>query len=160
MNILRSGLVALLLLAGGAASAQFKVPAGGEAKISDSMIGSPSSSLLFGWFDPARFEMHHALSFSYLTAGGQGMSLGTYTNSMMYRFAENLNARADVSLSYSPTSSSARFGGKDLSNLYLSRAQINYRPWENMSIQVQYRAVPFTPLSSPWASPWYRDDGF
>ena len=156
-GILITGLV---LLVSAAAVAQFKTPAGDDARISESLIQSPSSSFLFGWFDPSRFQMHHSVSFSYLSAAGQGMSLGTYTNSMQYQFADNFNARADVSLSYMPTNSFAKFGRQDLSNIYLSRAQLNYRPWENMSIQVQYRALPFTALSSPWYQPWYRDDGF
>jgi hypothetical protein len=156
---LRISMLGALLLVPVVGAAQFKEPAGGDPRISESMIQS-SPSLLLGWFDPSRFQMHHAVSFSYLTAGGQGMTLGTYTNSMLYQFSDNLNAQADVSLSYMPTNSFARFGKQDLSNIYLSRAQINYRPWENMSIQVQYRAMPYTPLSSPWYNPWYREDGF
>ena len=156
----RTCILGIALLLSAAAVAQFKTPAGEDARISESLIQPPSSTFLFDWFDPSRFQMHHTLSISYLTAGGQGMSLGTYTNSMLYQFSDNLNARADVSLSYMPTNSFSRFGKQDLSNLYLSRAQLNYRPWENMSIQVQYRALPFTALSSPWYQPWYRDDGF
>jgi hypothetical protein len=152
--------VGMHLLVSAAAVAQFKASGRDDSRISESLIQSGSPSFFFGWFDPSRFQMHHSVSFSYLTAGGQGMSLGTYTNSMQYQFADNLNARADVSLSYMPTNSFSRFGKQDLSNIYLSRAQIDYRPWENMSIQVQYRAAPYTPLSSPWYHPWYRDDGF
>ena len=153
-------IVASMLLVTASASTQFKAPAGDDSRISESLIQSPSSSFFFGWFDPSRFQMHHSLGFSYQTIGGQGMSLGTYTNSMQYQIADNLDARADVSLSYMPTNSFARFGKQDMGGIYLSRAQVNYRPWENVSIQVQYRNLPYTPLSSPWYNPWYREDGF
>lgn len=153
-------LVAGVMLCVGVAGAQFKSQAGADSRISESLLQSSPSSFLFGWFDPSRFQMHHSLSFSYQTFGEGGMSLGTYTNSMLYQFADNLDARADVSLSYMPTNSYARFGKQDMSSIYLSRAQLNYRPWENVSVQVQYRSIPFTPLSSPWYNPWYREDGF
>jgi opacity protein-like surface antigen len=157
---MRTIVILALVLMSLAASAQFKPRAGDDSRISESLIQSPSSSFLFGWFDPSRFQMHHSVSFSYMTAGGQGMSLGTYTNSMQYQFSDNLNAQADVSLSYMPTNSFARFGKQDLSNIYLSRAQLNFRPSDNMTIHVQYRALPYNSLSSPWDHPWYRDDGF
>jgi hypothetical protein len=97
--------------------------------------------------------------------GGEGFSLGTYTNSMMYEFAPNLNVRADVSMSYSPFQSFASgLGGKrnDLSKIYLSRADVSYRPWENTMIQFSFRQYPYQPygMFSQFHDPWYREGGF
>lgn len=160
---LRAGIVvALLVVAGTVASAQFKSQADEERRVSEGIINQ-SPSFLFGWFNPEKFHMRHSFSFSYLTAGGQGLSLGTYTNSMMYEFADNLHAQADVSLSYSPYNSFSTFKDKnDLSQLYLSRAQLTYKPWENMLVQVQYRQLPYTGYYyySPFYNPWYRESGF
>jgi hypothetical protein len=139
--------------------AQFKSQVEDQAAISDVFIHDSSPSLLFGWFNPDRFHMSHSVSFSYTSFAGGGMSLGTYTNSMRYDVLDNLSARADVSLSYSPYNSFSTFGKNDLSSIYLSRAEIDYRPWENMMVKVQYRNSPYG-YYSPFYSPWYRDFGY
>lgn len=159
-------LVALVTLT--PARAQLKSQVEQESRISSGMMRSDGEgSLLFGWFDPSRFHMRHVISMSYHSFGGQGLSLGTYTNMMSYQFSDNLNAQADVSLSYSPYNSFSPSGKKnDFSSIYLSRAQINYRPWDNVMLQVQYRAIPYgyyySPFSSPFygGSPWMYEPGF
>jgi hypothetical protein len=155
--------VALMIVLAAGARAQFKSQVEQESRISRGVLQESSPSLLFGWFNPEKFHMRHSVSFSYHTMGDQSVSLGTYTNSMMYEFADNLNARADVSLSYSPFNSfSGAFGQgtkNSLSSIYLSRAEVNYRPWENVIMQVQFRQIPYG-MYSPYYSPWYREDGF
>jgi hypothetical protein len=153
----------LLLCLGNETSAQFKGQIEREAQSSGGLIAEPSGSLFFGWFDPNRFTMRHTFDISYQTLGGQGMSLGTYTNSMMYQFADNLDARADVSMSFSPNNSFSTFGakGKDFSGIYLSRAQVNYRPWENVSVQLQYRQIPYgSYYYSPFYHPMFGEYGY
>jgi hypothetical protein len=155
--------VAILAVLTTAGQAQFKSQAEQESRVSHGMIQDGSSSFLLGWFNPEKFHMLHSLSFSYQTLGGEGISLGTYTNSMMYEFAENLNARADVSLSYSPFASSGLMtkGMKDnLSSLYLSRAELNYKPWDNVLVHLQYRRTPCGMYYSPFGSPWFGEDGY
>jgi len=146
------------------AHAQFKSQAQQEAMVDDaSARPSASSSLFFGWFNPANFQMHHTFDLSYQTAGGQGFSMGTYTNSMMYQFSDRLNAQADVSMSYSPFNSFSTVGNKknDLSSIYLSRAQLDYKPWDNVLVQVQYRQIPYgTAYFSPFYNPWVGGNGF
>jgi hypothetical protein len=142
------------------APAQFKSQVAEESQVVDGLMHNSSPSFFFGWFDPAKFHMRHSFDFSYMTFGGQGVSMGTYTNSMMYQFADNLNARADVSLSYSPYNSLSTFNKKnDLSSVYLSRAEVNYKPWDNVLMQFQYRMVPNGYYSS-FYNPWYRENGF
>ncbi len=155
--------VGLLIVGTVAAPAQFKEQAQEETKISQGIYQQPSS-WLFGWFDPSKFTMRHSFEMSYMTlGGGQGISLGTYTNSMLYEFSDKLNARADVSLSYSPFNSfSSGLGGKrnDLSGIYLSRAEVNYQPWDNTRIQLSFRQLPYGYYYSPFSNPWYREGGF
>jgi hypothetical protein len=120
--------------------AQFKKQVDSRPSVSESLVRAESSNLLFGWFDPNRFSMHQSYSLSYMTAGGQGMSLGVLTSSMFYKLSDPLDVQFDVSLQHSPFSS---FGNsKSLSGIYLSRAQLNYRPAENMLLQIQYRQLP------------------
>ena len=153
---------AVALLFASASMAQFKTQVEQGPRVSDG-VSSQTGSFLFGWFNPESFRMRHSFDLSYHTMGGQGMSLATYTNSMTYDFAENLNARADVSMSYSPYNTFSTFGGKknDLSSIYLSRAEVNYKPWENVLVKFQYRQVPYgNYYYSPFYNPWYREDGF
>ena len=168
---------AVFLLAGLPANAQFRSQVERDARVSSGMVESATTSM-FGWFNPDKFHMRHSLSFSYLTMGGEGMSVGTYTNSMMYEIADNLQARADVSMSYSPNSSFSQFGGQrasNLSSIYLSRAEISYKPWENVLVHVQFRQQPYgyyspfgssfgstfgSTFGSSFGSPWYGEDGF
>jgi len=163
MKVILCAVVALLLTGVSSSPAQFKTQVEQEARVSDGLVQQSSEPSLFGWFNPEKFHMRHSLSMSYQTFGGEGMSMGTYTNSMSYEFSDKLNAQADVSVSYSPYNTFSAFGkkGSDLSSIYLSRAQLSYRPWENFMIQVQYRQVPYgTGYYSPFYDPWYREGRF
>lgn len=153
--------VVLSVVFGVSASAQFKSQVEQSPRVSEYLMSPASSSTFLGWFNPEKFRMRHAFSLSYHTGAGNAFSLGTYTNIMTYEFAENLNARADVSLSYSPYNTFATHGKNDLSALYLSRAQVNYKPWDNVLMQLEYRQMPYyNPYYSPFYNPWYRGDGF
>ena len=155
--------VCLLVLVGTSARAQFRSQVPRETRVGSELANSGGSSFLFGWFSPENFQMRHSVGFSYVTFAGQSVSLGTYTNSMMCRFAENLDARADITLSYSPYSTFAsKFGSapEGLNGIHLSRAEINYRPWENVALQVQYRQLPFGGYYSPFYDAWYSPFGY
>ncbi len=150
-----------LMLGSSLGFAQFKSQLERQSESSGSMLGNSAPSFLFGWFNPEKFHMSHTFDFSYMSGGGQGMSLGTYTNSMMYEFADNLRARADLSLSYSPYNSFKTLNNSDkFSSLYLSRAQIDYQPWKDVLVRVQYQASPYNSYYSPFYDPWYRENGF
>jgi len=163
MKLTLSALTVVLLLFTATANAQFKSQVDKESRISDAIYENTGSSFLFGWFNPERFHMRHSVSMSYTTFGSSGMSLGTYTNSMMYQFTDNLNARADVSVGFSPFNSMSKMGGmqNSFTGIYLSRAEINYRPWENFFVQLQYRQSPYGSwYGSRFSDPWFFDTGF
>ncbi|MGA9118253.1 MAG: hypothetical protein WB699_02705 [Bacteroidota bacterium] len=158
-------LLVVLFLAGlGRADAQFKSQREVEDRVSDGMSSASTPSMILGFFDPEKFHMHHTFSLSYQTMGGEGMSLGTYTNSMTYDFTDKLNARADVSFMYSPYNTLSGLGTKgktDLSQIFLSRAEVNYKPWDNVFLQVQFRQIPYGGnYFSPYYDPWYTVGGY
>ncbi|HTY58831.1 MAG TPA: hypothetical protein VMF59_08425 [Bacteroidota bacterium] len=163
-TLLCTVVVSLLVLGTGGARAQFKTDAAHPSDESGGLITQPPSTLFFGWFDPSKFSMHHSFELSYQSFAGQGMSLGTYTNSMMYRFADNLNARADVSMSFMPSNSLSSFGTKgsnNFSGIYLRNAELNYQPWENVRVQLQYSQLPYgSYYYSPFYYPMFRENGF
>jgi hypothetical protein len=155
----------MLALASMDARAQFKSGAGSEMTSSSAIIDQSVPSTLFGWFDASNFSMRHSLSYSVSSFGGQAMSMGMYTNTMTYRFADNLDARADISMNYSPNMSFSGLNGKsnnnNFSGMYLSNAQLSYRPWENVKVQLQYMRMPYgSYYSSPFGNFMYGGPGF
>jgi hypothetical protein len=156
-------LVLALVLLSAVSDAQFRTQAVGESRVSDGLIEQSSGSSLFSWFNPEKFRMRHSLSFGFQSIGGQGLSMGTYTNSMSYEFSDKLDARADISLSYSPYNTFSTFGGtkNNFSSIYLSNAEVNYRPSENVIVRFSFNQLPYGSYSySPFYSPWYRESGF
>ncbi len=155
-------LVCVVVIAGNAI-AQFKSQADQESRVSDGLMHQSAPQLLLGWFNPDKFHMQHSVDLSFASMGDRSVSLGTYTNSMSYEFADNLVARTDLSMSYSPYNNLPTLNGKknDLSSVYLSRAQLDYKPWENVHVQLQYRTLPYgSYYGSSFYNPWFRESGF
>lgn len=140
----------------GIAQAQFK----GQRPESHTNVGEavirPSEGLLFGWLDLSRLSMRHSYSLSYSSFGGQGLSVGMYTNSLFYKFSAPLDVRFDVSLMHSPFGSYSNSG--NFSGIFLNRAELNYRPTDNMWFQIQFRQLPAMYWGSGLSSGLY--DGF
>ena len=160
---MRNPLLILILIALCCATAgsQLKSASSAEQSASASLVhpGGGSGwggglSSFFGLLDPDRFLMRHTLSYNYMSAGGTGLSMASYTNSMFYRIADPLNVRFDVTLQGSPFGATAGADRKDLNKIYLSRAELNYRPWENVYLQLQYRELPYSYYRNAF-DPWY-----
>ena len=132
----------VVMLCVSTASAQYKSTVEPRPTVTESLLRNDDGGLLFGWFDPGKFDMHHSFSLSYMTGGGQGMSLGTYTNSMAYRFSDKLDVRADISLMTSPYNSFGKDAQSSLNGLFLNRAELNYRPWKNTLLQISFHQYP------------------
>ena len=155
--------VVLTVVLCASATAQLKTQSPAERSASASLVrpgGAGSGgwggglSSFFGLLDPDRFLMRHTLSYNYMSAGGSGLSMASYTNSMFYSIADPFNVRFDVTLQGSPFGSTAGADRRDLSRIYLSRAEMNYRPWENVYLQLQYRELPYSPYRN-YIDPWY-----
>ena len=86
------------------------------------------------------------------------MSLASYTNSMFYKISDPLNVRFDVTLQGSPFGQTGSLNRSDLSGVYLSRAELNYQPWQNVALQIQYRQLPlslYNRYNYPYLSPMW-----
>ncbi len=108
------------------------------------MIRPEGSDSFLGLFDPARFSMRHSYSFSYMLMSGRNMGVGMYTNSMFYKVSDPLDVRVDVSFIHSPFNSLGRQLQDNLNKIFINRAEVNYRPFDNMLIQFQYRQLPYS----------------
>jgi hypothetical protein len=127
-------------------------------------IKNNSQNNLFGFLNMNDFTMRHSFSMQYSSFGNHGMALGVYTNSMFYRLMDNMDVQLDVSLVHSPYSTFGEAFQKDISGLYISNAAINYRPWKDVSIHLQYRTMPygygyyrpFNGMYSPFTNPGFN----
>jgi len=135
-------LLLIVLFSTAGTLAQFR-DTGIEPKSVKEGIVSENSNSIFGFLNSDDFIMRHSFSLDYSTFAGQSMSLTSYTNSMFYRLMNNLNVQLDVSVMYSPYSSLGEQFQKDISGIYISNAAINYHPWDNFSVHLQYRSMPF-----------------
>lgn len=79
----------------------------------------------------------------------------------------NLNIQLDVSVIHSPYSTLGERFQKNITGLYISNASVNYRPWKDVSIHLQYRSLPYgyggyyNPLYNPFIEGGYlnRSEG-
>jgi hypothetical protein len=131
-------------------SAQFKSQIEKEESPSETLVHpSTSISSFLGILNPDNFMMRQSLSFNYMTSGGTALSLASFTNSMFYKIADPLNVRVDVTLQGSPFGSYGGMQQSDLSRLYLSRAELNYRPTDNTFVKFEFLQNPYY-LYSPY----------
>ncbi len=148
-------LFVIIVLFAAVSYAQFKDPAFPTSNIKDGIVDYSSGSL-FGFLNSENFSMRHSIGMSYSSFAGQGIALGTYTNSMMYRFSEDLNVQFDASIVHSPYSTLGKEFQNDLSGIYISRAALNYRPWKDFSIHFQYNQYPGSYYYNPFSGYYNR----
>lgn len=146
--------VILLMAVNLLAIGQFKSQSEATSAVSGTMIRQDNGGLLFGWFDPSRFSIHHSYSLGYMTGGGTNLSLGTLTSSLAYRISDPLSLQFDISLIHSPYNNIGGNFTKNISGVYLTRAELNYRPSKNTLLQVQFRQLP----AMYWMNPFDRFD--
>lgn len=120
---------------------QFKEQNTNPNVIKEGIINNSGTSF-FGLFNPNNFFMKHSYSMSYSSFGNYGMALGVYTNSMMYKFADNLDIQIDASLMHTPYNNFNNNLSDQINGIYLSRAQINYQPWKDVHLSVGFRSLP------------------
>jgi hypothetical protein len=153
-------LLILLVFAFSAANAQFRDEA--KTDIRSGIIKDNSVGSLLGLINSDNFSMHHSfgLSFSSFGGGNGSMALGVYTNSMAYKFSDRLALETDISLVNTPYNSYGPEFSKQVNGVYISRAQLTYKPTDNMNVIIQYRNVPgglYSQYGYGGYSPFYRD---
>ncbi|MCE1189740.1 MAG: hypothetical protein LWX56_11445 [Ignavibacteria bacterium] len=149
-------IAAFVLLISVTGKAQFREDNTMRPSIKDGIINTDPNFIL-GIIDPAKFSMSHSINLSYTAFGGNGFALSSYTNSMMYRFADNLNVQLDASIVQSPYSSLGKSFQNSVNGIYITKARLNYQPWENVNVVFQYQQYPHTYLyGNPFGrGSWY-----
>ncbi len=154
-------LLILFVFAVSASNAQFRDEANQKPDIRSGIVKNNSFGSLLGFINPDNFSMHHSFGLSFSSFGGNGnMALGVYTNSMAYKFSDRLNLETDISLVNTPYNSYGPEFSKQINGVYISRAQLTFKPTDNMNIIIQYRNVPggyYSQYGYGGYSPFYRD---
>jgi hypothetical protein len=135
--------------------AQFKDSGLENPDIKDGIVDHSGGGNLFGFLNSDNFQMKHSYDMSYSSFGGEGFALGVYTNSMFFKINPDLNVQTDISVVNSPYSTLGKNFQNNINGIYFSRAEINYKPFKDVSISLQYRNLPgaFNPYMYNGLSP-------
>ena len=92
--------------------------------------------------DPSRFHMSQSYQMGFASIGGKSFTQGMYLNTMTYQFSIPLLVSVQWGIANQPFSG---FGTSPLmqNGLFLSGAQLIYQPTKNMSIELEYRQIPY-----------------
>src|SRR4030067_877325 len=143
------------------AIAQYRDPGFPKESIKDGVIDQSASGNLFGFLNSENFHMNHQFSMSYSSFGNNGFALGVYTNRMLYNFSDNLNIQTDISFVNSPYSTLGQDFQNNLNGIYLSRAAINYKPWKDVAVSLQYSQLQYyNPYSRYYGNSLYNRLGY
>ncbi|MEI7812986.1 MAG: hypothetical protein WCJ01_11285 [Ignavibacteria bacterium] len=133
----------ILIIVSSAVFGQFREQLNNQPGVHDGMISNNTPSMVLGFINPNNFQMHHSYSLSYSAFGGNGLAVGIYTNSMLYKFNNELNLQVDASLVHTPYSSFGKGTMDNINGIYVSRAELNYRPGKDFLINIQYNRLPY-----------------
>jgi hypothetical protein len=145
----------LILVISLSVSAQFKSQNPEKTSVANSLFRPSGTNSFLGFLNPENFQMNQNISMQYISGNGYGLSLASYTNSMFYKISNPLNVRLDVSLMGSPFGSYGMGNNTNFNKLFISRAEINYQPWENFHMQLQYRQLPISMYGYYTPYNWY-----
>lgn len=103
------------------------------------------NGLILGFINPKNFSIYHSVNLQYVTMGNSSMSIASYTATLNYSILKNLNVSADVTMQYSPYATLGLNNSvldKDFQNSFnginLSRVSLQYKPSDNMFINIDY----------------------
>ena len=140
----------LIVISVGIINAQFKDKPLEPEDVKSGITNYAPSSMFLNFFNPDNFDMKHTFSMSYTSGGSYGYALGVYTNSMSYKFADNLKVEVDASMVNSPYSSLGDNFQNSINGIYLSRARVHYKPSEQSNVVIEYRGGPAGYYNSPY----------
>jgi hypothetical protein len=78
---------------------------------------------------------------------------------MFYKVSDPLNVRFDVTMQASPFGGSGMFQQNDLNRVLLSNAELNYHPWQNVFVKLQYSQLPLSYYGLYSRSPYSTTPG-
>jgi len=104
--------------------------------------------------DPNKFSMSHSFSMSFFSLDGKGVSQGLYLNTITYQIANPLLFRLQWGIQSYPYNSLAKGHPAFQSGLFLSGAELQYRPNDKFEMKFQIHQMPYY---QPYDNSWYRN---
>jgi len=106
---------------------------------------SRASAFLNRIFNPSVFQMSHSFEMTAGSFGGDGYSMGMYTNTMAWQFSPKIAARMDVAVAYSPQNQIARNAGfgQEHPRVFLRNAEVSWKPSNRFQVHFQIRQNPY-----------------
>lgn len=93
-------------------------------------------------FDPSKLTMSHSLSFSYMSIGDNGLSQSVYLNTLKYQIASPLDLTVQWGIRNFQHNSFNSNHPAFQSGLFLSGAELKYKPSDNFEMRLQYNSMP------------------
>jgi len=139
-------LVIIACLASSPADAQFREEVPNE--FPQTRLYSPSGKIgavLNAIFNPSVFQMSHSFEMSAGSFGGNGYSMGMYTNTMLWQFSPKFAARMDIAVAYSPQSQFSHNSGfsNQAPRVFLRNAEVAWKPSDRFQLNIQIRQNPY-----------------
>lgn len=118
----------------------------------------PSQNSFMGLsiFDPSKFSMTHSFSMSFFSVGGKGLSQGLYLNTMTYQIANPLMLRLQWGIQNYAYNSLAKNNPLFQNGLFLSGAELQYKPSDKLEMRIQFSSMPNYMYNSYWYDNSYR----
>ena len=92
--------------------------------------------------DPSKLHVSHSYDLSYFSLSGQSFAQGLYLNTMQYQFSDPLQFTLQWGVAHSPLGSQG-VNGIMQNGPFISAAQLRYKPSKNLSIGIEYNALPY-----------------
>jgi len=154
VNLLRMKLRLLLFLLVASVQAGFGQRVNNPPAMTGPSVFKPAQSMM-NLIDMNRLEMHHSYSFGVSSfGGGQNLTEGLYTNTILYHFQAPVIMRMDVGVAHDPFGTQT-FGPQQKSaQVYLQNLMLQYRPADNMLFTFAFSQVPggYSLFRNPYAS--------
>lgn len=132
----------IVVVISGIAFGQFKDDPANNINIHEGVFNTNPSGFFLDFLNSENFEMKHSVDMSYSMSGKNGMALGVYTNSMSFKFSDDLKLQVDASLVNTPYNTFGDGFSKSINGIYLSRARLDYKISDQTKLSFEYRQLP------------------
>lgn len=103
-------------------------------------LGNTLSGL--GLIDPSKLSMSHSFSMSYFSFGENSLSQSLYLNTIRYQIANPLTLKLQWGIQNFPHNTFMANHPAFKGGPFISGAELDYRPTENIQVKLQYNTMP------------------
>ena len=128
-----------------------------QIQFKDKAIQSSKDKFLgLNIFDPSKLTISHSVSMSYFTMGNKSLSRSLYMNTLRYQIAPPLMLQVQWGIQSFPHNSFAQNHPALQNGLFLSGAELKYKPNDKFEMIFQYRRIPGMYNPYQYYNPFYN----